>query len=361
LKICFSVADQSFQQTKSIGILNVSLGLLESLARQPGIEKLAVLSNSGLNLPRTGGQNQVVLNYNSPARGRLSRIVWDQWSVYRAAARTGCDWLFLPKGYASFVAAPPIKMAAYVHDAMQDFYRTHYPGTVSRAEAWYFDRSFAATLRRASVIFTNSDFSRREVERMARQLRLPAPRVITAGIGFRGPAPRPAAKEDNYIMVLVSRWPHKLTRVALEYVRRWQQQAAYPGAIHLAGRLPDDLAVVDSPKWRHFARLPDAEYIPMLKNARALVCFSEYEGFGMPPIEAILQGTPPVYSRIPALEESSQGCGFSFDNGSEQDFQSAMTRALACDAGTIERWGNLLLARHHWPAVAERVMAGLAG
>jgi hypothetical protein len=80
----------------------------------------------------------------------------------------------------------------------------------------------------------------------------------------------------------------------------------------------------------------------------------------MPPIEAILQGTPSVYSRIAAMEESVQGCGFPFDNDSEQDFRSAMTRALTCDVETVKRWANILLAHHNWQAVAERVMAGLA-
>lgn len=359
MKICWSVSDQSFERTKSIGILNVSLGLLGELGRQPGIEKLAVLSNSSLTLPGGGGRKHVVKNYDLPARGRLARLIWDQWRVYRAAAKTGCDWLFLPKGYASFVAAPPIKLAAYVHDAMQDFYRSHYPGAVSRAEEWYFDHCVAATLRRASVIFTNSDFSRREVLRLAAKLNLIAPPVITAGIGFSTPPQPFSAKEENYIVVLVSKWPHKLTGVALEYLRHWREQAAYRGAIHVVGQLPDDLAMADLSNWRCFQRLPESEYVSMLKNARVLVYFSEYEGFGMPPIEAILQGTPPVYSRIPAMEESSQGCGFAFDNGSEQDFQSAMTRALACEAGTVGRWANLLLARHSWPAAAERVVTGL--
>jgi hypothetical protein len=353
------VADQSFQRTKSIGILNVSLGLLEGLARQAGIEKLAVLSNSSLVLSNAGGNKQVIRNYDAPAHGRLARMIWDQWRVYRAAAKSGCNWLFLPKGFASFVASPPIKLAAYVHDAMHDFYRSRYPGTFPRAETWYFDRCLAATLRRASVIFTNSDFSRREVMRMAEQLSLVAPPVITAGIGFAEPAWTPSAKEENYIVVLVSRWPHKLTRLALDYVRRWQQKSGYPGAIHLAGQLPSDLALTDYSNWKHFQRLPDADYIPMLKKARVLVFFSAYEGFGMPPIEAILQRTPPVYSRIPAMEESAQGCGFPFDNDSEPCFQSAMARALTCDARTVERWAELLLARHHWQAVAERVMTGL--
>jgi hypothetical protein len=359
LKVCYSISDQSFQRTKSIGILNVSLGLLEGLAGHAGVEQLVIFSNSSLALPIAAGQKRLVRNYDSAAQGRFGRILWDQWRAYRAAAKTGCDWLFLPKGHASFMARPPIKLAAYVHDAMQDFYRSNYPGVVSRAEEWYFDHGIAATLRRASIIFTNSDFSRRELLRLAGQLHVVAPPVVTTGIGFHKADGPPPTKKENYIIVLASKWPHKLTRAALDYVRRWQQQMNYPGAIHVVGELPGDLRVPDFPKWKHFQRLPKGDYLLMIKSARALVYFSEYEGFGMPPIEAILQGTPSVYSRIPAMEESCRGCGFPFENGSEQEFQTALTQALACNAETVASWTSLLLARHNWQMVAERVVASL--
>ncbi len=358
LKICFAVADQSLQRTKSIGILNVSVGLLEAMAREPGVEKLLVLGNPELSLRSVDGIKLSVTHYNLPCQHKLARIFCDQWQVYRAAAKSGCDWLFLPKGYASFIAVPPIKMAAYVHDTMLDFYRAHYPGAISRAEALYFQLGFAATLRHASVIFTNSDFSRREILRCAKKLGVAPPPVLTAGIGFSRPAFKAAAKE-NYILVLVSKWPHKLTRRAVDYLRRWQQQSAFSGTIHLLGQLPDGLTISGLPHWQHSQRVPDASYIPMLRNACALVYFSEYEGFGMPPIEAILQGTPAVYSRIPALEESSQGCGFAFDNASADGFNLAMAKALACGPGEIERWAELLLRRHSWQKVGQQVMHGL--
>jgi len=96
-------------------------------------------------------------------------------------------------------------------------------------------------------------------------------------------------------------------------------------------------------------------------RSRALVYFSEYEGFGMPPIEAITRGTAPAYSRIAAMMETSAGCGFPFANDDYASFASALNGALACPAGQIGAWSKLLLDRHNWSAVAERVAAALAG
>lgn len=357
MRLCFSIADQSFARTKSVGILNVSLGLLEALAKHPGSESLSILSNTSLTLPRSVSKSEVA-NYDSAAAGGLSRCLWDQWRVYGAALRTGCDWLFLPKGFASFLRRPPLPVAAYVHDAMHDFYRTHHPQSGFHPESWYFQKSFEATLRYARVIFTNSDFSRSEVLRMARQLGIHPPTVITAGIGFEEPPAGRLAKKDQ-IVVLAGKWPHKLTPLAVERVRRWQEQQRYAGEICLVGQLPEGMAAPQWANWRGFERMPADAYTQLLGQARALVYFSEYEGFGMPPIEAILRGTVPVYSRIAAMEESGAGCGFPFVNDSETAFQHAMNQALDCRPETLAQWARELLDRHSWQAVADRVVEGL--
>jgi len=354
LKICYSIADQTFEHSKSIGILNVSLGLLAALARQPGVEKLVVLANSSLPaIPDETGKISRV-NCELPLRGKLSRMLWDQLVLYRAAHRSGCDWIFLPKGYASFVRRPPLKMAAYVHDAMQEFYRDHYPGSFSRGEGWYFRECLRATLRRSARIFTNSDFTRGEVLRLAKALGITPPPVDTAGIGFAGS--KSGGAKQNQIMVIISRWPHKLTRQAVDFVARWQREVSYSGLIQWVGDLPEGVYLPEAPKSRHSRRVPEAEYLSMMAESRALVYFSEYEGFGMPPVESILQGTAPVYSSIPAMSESALGLGFPFVNGNYESFSSAMSQALQCPQNQLSIWAESLLKHHHWEGVASRIV-----
>jgi glycosyltransferase involved in cell wall biosynthesis len=50
-------------------------------------------------------------------------------------------------------------------------------------------------------------------------------------------------------------------------------------------------------------KLPDAEVVRLVKNARALLLPSHAEGFGFPLIEALACGTPVLCSDIPALHE----------------------------------------------------------
>jgi glycosyltransferase involved in cell wall biosynthesis len=105
--------------------------------------------------------------------------------------------------------------------------------------------------------------------------------------------------------------------------------------------------------------VPDAEYTSLVAASRALVYFSEYEGFGMPPIESILFGTAPVYSSIPAMHESGLGFGFPFVNGSSQSFASAINHAIQCPQDTLQNWAADLLKHHNWENVARRIVHNL--
>jgi len=355
LTLGYSVADQSLRQSKSIGILNVSLGLLPALAARGELSSIIAFSNASLGVP-PGVQVQT---HDAVADNRLARLWWDQAGVYRCAKKAGCDWLLLLKGFSSFLVRPPVKLAVYVHDAMHDFYRSQYPGGFSGFEKWYFARAFAATLRHADLIFTNSTFTAEEVKRMTQKLGLPAPRTVVAGVGFpavSGPLP---AKE-NIIAVPVSVWPHKLTARAVAWLARWQSKSSYSGSISLVGSLPKAFVLPSFSNWRHFPRVPNVQFNDLLARSRVLVYFSEYEGFGMPPIEALLHGVAPVYSRIPAMTETSAGFGFPFDNDDYASFEAGLNGALACPASQIIFWAGDLARRHTWAAAAERVAVTLA-
>ena len=291
---------------------------------------------------------------DSALGGKLRRMIWDQWGVYSAALRAGNDWLFLPKGFASFVRKPPCRLATYVHDDMVAHYARNHPGSVSRLEEMYFLKSFRASLAYSDIIFTNSEFSRTRILDNARLFGLQEPRVRVCGIGFDHlPSAEPV--ESEVIVVPMSRWPHKRSALAVEFLKRWQDHEDFGGDVHLIGALPEGVVLPANSNWTLHPRLPDAEYARLMAKARVMVYFSDYEGFGMPPVEAVLGGAAAVYSDIPATTEVMEGTGFSFRNESFESFASEMKGALASTPGTIREWQARLRARHSWEKVANTV------
>jgi hypothetical protein len=356
--ISFSIADQDVTKGKSIGIVTCSRSLASRLSRDPAVRRLTVFSNPDLSDYLDLSSGVEVRNFKSAVGSKFGRLLWDQWKVYTAARKAGNEWLFLPKGFASFVRRPPVRLAAYVHDTLLEWYRRNYPNYFSRLELWYFGRGLAATIRHASVIFSNTNFSGREVKDMAHHLGLPEPRVITAGYGFSTVLTQPTNRPER-IAVIVSQWPNKRADLAVEYTERWRQESGFNGIIDCVGKLPDEVQQPPASNWRWHGRVkPDAAR-DIMRQARSVVYFSEYEGFGMPPVEATLDGACAVYSDLPATREVMLDAGFSFENSSYESFARALHRAMAVSPEQVEQWARELLTRHNWADVAKRIVRAL--
>jgi glycosyltransferase involved in cell wall biosynthesis len=354
------MADQSFARTKSVGIFNFSIDLLNTLARRPQCPPLTVLANSSL-LEKLALPPAIRTELHDPAvRGSPGRIWWDQLGAYRAARRAGSEWLLLPKGFASFARRCPVRLAVFIHDVMQDHYDRHYPRFVSRLEAAYFRASFRASLRQAEIIFTPTEFTRNEVGRVAREKGDVLPRVLCCGEGFHPPA-LPTASVRGGVVVLAGRFPHKLTRLAVEYLSQCHQENVLREPVHWIGSFPAGLDLPDLPGWQKHPRVPEPEFSALMGRARVVVFFSEYEGFGRPPVEAVLAGACPVYSDIPATREVMSGCGCPFDNGRYRSFADALQRAFSVSPQQVQDWSRQLLAHHNWIAVTDRVLEALRG
>jgi len=359
IDLAYSLADQDVETTKSIGIYNFSVHLAQYLSEHSQLGKFTVFSNRTVSPHLRLAAKARVREFNFARWGKVGRIFWDQWAVYQSARATGHRWLFLPKGFCSFLARPRLQVAPFVHDIMGDFYRRHYPGFELKLESSYFSHSLAATLKQSRVIFTNTEFSKRELSGWAQRSGLSCPKIIVAGYGFAPPGPDWTEKE-NRILLFASAMPHKRTDIAIRFLTRWLRESKYDGNIDCIGILSSGMTKPENRRWRWIGRVLPTQAREMMRRSSAVVYISEYEGFGMPAVEAVLEGSCPVFSDIPPLREAMGEAGCPFSNNSEESFLKAMDKALATPPKTIHTWAAGLLHRHHWPAVAEKIVQELS-
>ncbi|CAN5558280.1 MAG: glycosyltransferase family 4 protein [Pyrinomonadaceae bacterium] len=71
--------------------------------------------------------------------------------------------------------------------------------------------------------------------------------------------------------------------------------------------------------------LNDQELCALYASCRAFVYPSIYEGFGLPPLEAMTCGAPVITSRIPALEETTGGAAILFNPSSDKDLARSIS------------------------------------
>ncbi len=353
MRVLISLTDQSFRSTKSLGILNVSLGLTRALAGRSDIDELHILGNAEYRSSFAECGPHVHLHEMERAvPSGWKRVLWDQWGVCRAIRRIAPDWALLPKGFPPFfLPGGRTRTACYVHDINWEYYQRLKAGEspFPPRELVYFRTLCLRALRAADLVLTSTRFN---VERF--QAWAPGVRAVPIGIGFP-PAEKRERAQGNDILLYVSPFPHKLTRQAVKWLSRWLETPAARGRrIHAIGRLPADLKGTLSPeRWIEHGRLAAGELKRISsRECGAALYFSAYEGFGMPPVECLLSGVPCLASDLPPIRENVPA-RYLFSNEKYGEFEAKLNAALS-DRGLPET-----LPQPTWDEVAERCVRAM--
>ncbi len=109
---------------------------------------------------------------------------------------------------------------------------------------------------------------------------------------------------------------------------------------------------------RFLGFVPDADLPHLYRAAQAMVYPSLFEGFGLPPVEAMACGTPVISSTRGALEEVVADAALTIDPEDVDDIANALTK-IASDptlAETLKGKGLTNAARFHWSRTAAEVI-----
>lgn len=255
--------------------------------------------------------NTRVVESRLPTTNPLARIVWEQvlapWVLLRARPAA----LFCPLNVVPLLAQRPSVVT--VHDLA--FLR--FPERFRPAKRRYLTALTRASVRRAAHVLTVSEFTRREVIDL---LDVPAEKVTATPNGRdeqMGPLP-PAvvaqfrarqALPEAFLLFVGTLEPRKnLTTLLRAYAERREQIGMPLVVAGGKGWLYEPIfALLDELALRphvHFAGFVPRDELALWYNAAtALVYPSLYEGFGLPPLEALQCGTPVVTSNVSSLPE----------------------------------------------------------
>jgi glycosyltransferase involved in cell wall biosynthesis len=174
--------------------------------------------------------------------------------------------------------------------------------------------------------------------------------------GLRPVAPH-EAPDAEYVLFVGALEPRK-DPVALARAASSAGVAAWFAG---TGRLANDVQAAGG---RLLGRVSDAELDGLLAGALALVLPSHLEGFGFPPLEAALCGTPSIASDLPVLRETLGDDGALFvAPGDESALAAAIGRLRKDDAlrVAIAERASARARAHTWERAARELRAVLAG
>ncbi|MGC9357993.1 MAG: glycosyltransferase family 4 protein [Anaerolineae bacterium] len=247
--------------------------------------------------------------------------------------------------YSPDFVLPPLRKATPALLTVHDLSFLHYPDTFTRPLRHYLEQAVPRSVRRADHVLADSDATRQDLIEL---LNVPAEKVTTL---YAGVSPDFTPKE---IPGERHRLPHRYevgNRPFILAVGTVQPRKNYIRLMEACDPLADerniDLAIVGRPAWLsgptleaashrpyvHLLGFTDEGDLPALYRQAALLAFpSLYEGFGLPPLEAMASGTPVVASNASSIPEVVGEAGLLVDPTDVPAWTETLRRALDDEA-----------------------------
>ncbi|NJO04552.1 MAG: glycosyltransferase family 4 protein [Chloroflexaceae bacterium] len=264
------------------------------------------------------------------------RIPWEQALAPLLLRRIGADLFHGTLNVVPF--ACPVPSVVTIHDLA--FIR--FPQTFRSYNRTYLDFATRLSARRATRILVVSEHTKHEVIGI---LGVPAERVVVtpnaARAHFQPPDPQVLARfrqqkglPDQFVLYVGTLEPRKNLPTLIE---AYQQVARHSSAPLIIGggkgwlyqsifERIDALNLRDRVQFVGY--LPEEE-LPLWYAAATVFVFpSLYEGFGMPPLEAMACGTPVVTSNTTSLPEVVGDAGLMIDPHNADALAAAIRRVL---------------------------------
>jgi glycosyltransferase involved in cell wall biosynthesis len=193
------------------------------------------------------------------------------------------------------------------------------------------------TIRRARRIITASQFSASEIAHFYPEL---ADRIRVVPVGVRDVffSATPSAAREPYLVFLGNLELRKGVDVLLDAFARVRASMAQARLV-LVGNPSVGFADMRAAHASLFGSavtlagtLDDEQSASLMAGAKAMVYPSRYEGFGMPPLEAMACGTRVIASNAGPLPEVCGPHATYVDAGNAEALAAAMTHALTTDA-----------------------------
>ena len=289
-------------------------------------------------------------------------------SLPRASRRDSLDVLLCEYTRPLHVACPVATMVADVSFA-------RFPEYFGRGERLWLSNAVPLSMRHSARIITVSEFSRSEICSLfgiAPEQVTPIPNgvdpIFTAAEGE--PGPRGPIDSAPYFLAVGNIQPRKNLDLLL---------SAYAELISEVPETPERLVLVGQSQYRADTILERAQHPPLVgrvslagfvsdeelaalyRGASAFLYPSNYEGFGLPPLEAMASGAPVAVADIPVMREVVGDAALRLPPADVGAWTAALARLSGereLRAGLIER-GRERAAAFSWDRTADLMIETL--
>jgi glycosyltransferase involved in cell wall biosynthesis len=276
--------------------------------------------------------------------GKLkSHLLWQMTTLQFFLLRHR-NFMVLDYGNTCLPLSPGI---TFLHDIFCEVFPGDFSGFRDKLIRVYNRLQYRLIARKAREIITVSNFSKNQI---AGCFRVNPERISVIYNGwehFSSVVPDysvfkdfPELTEKNYFFSLGSLSKRKNLKWILEYARKKPQSLFAVSGTSLSVSKIDEMGELDSSgNVRMLGYLDDARVKALMEKCRAFLMPSYYEGFGIPPLEALSCGTPIVISNSASLPEIYGNSAHYIDPGNtDTDIDALLDEPVDPPAPLLEKY-----------------------
>ena len=302
-------------------------------------------------------------------RGR-NKLIFNQIVMPAALWKTEADWYLFPA-----FPAPFLTFKKHSVSAIHDMGCWDCPDTNKRRMIWYFKLLYWKAAVNDKKIITVSEFSKGRIKEILHSKEENV-WVIHNGLSdtfLNYTKDKDQEKEiicryrlpERYILCLSTLEPRKNLRLLIEAYAKLVREKKLDAHLVLAGRkgwmtdnLLKNIEREISEKITFTGFVEDGDLPCIYKKACLFVFPTRYEGFGIPPLEAMYMGTPVISSDSSSMPEVLMGGAVFFRNNDAEDLQRKMEAYFMMGSKEKEELmekGKAVAEHYKWSEEAQKL------
>lgn len=354
--------------------------LVEALLHLPEAPRLALVVPEGMRIEAPPGTHLARVRIPPSLRGHLAKIWFEQTGFPRTCAKLGVDVAHVP--YWGGPLRSPVPLLVTIHDLIPLLLPEYRGGVLARL----YTGLVAASARGAAGVLTDSDASQKDI---IRRLGIATGRVRTVYLAA-GPEYMPRGGNtlidraiekqtrekyglgEWYVLYLGGYDTRKDVDVLLRAYTFVLDGVGDYFPLALAGRLPDrrsrrftdvrallaQYGLVEGTDVIFTGEVNEADKPSLYRQAACFVFPSRYEGFGLPPLEAMASGTPVVAADAASLPEVVGDGAYLVPPGDARKLGGAIIAVLVQEslADDLRQKGLAQAGRFSWQQTAQATL-----
>ena len=285
---------------------------------------------------------------NTSAFDVKKHLIWQNLSQYKILKKNNIDFCFFPVYEMPLYRCKKIKCVTTIHD-IQAY---HYPEYFSKLENIWFKMAWKKVLKIADKVVTISNYTKEDIKKIFKHknniqnLYEPVTLKLTEIGEFKELKEKYNIKENEYYYTVCSMHKHKNLITLIKVMKEIKDRnLSIPNKLVISGvggpnkdnllnqikemGIEDNIIITDF--------VSNTERNTLIKNSNIFLFPSIFEGFGIPPVEAMILGTRVITTRETSLPEvTKEKCQYVTDPFGIDEWIEQIEKAQKIEPKQIE-------------------------